>query len=101
MRYEMLVGLHISDPDTYHRYRQAMRPILHRYDGDFGYDLTVSKVLAAPTAAPINRVFTIHFPSREVADRFFSDSSYGAVRNTYFDASVTATTIMASYERPT
>ncbi|EAR61344.1 hypothetical protein MED92_11474 [Oceanospirillum sp. MED92] len=43
--YEMLVGLEVTDDQIYQSYREAMRPILEFYGGEFGYDFRVSEVL--------------------------------------------------------
>ncbi|QPB83688.1 DUF1330 domain-containing protein [Pseudoalteromonas rubra] len=98
--YEYLVGLAVSDNAVYAQYRAAMKPILSLYHGGFGYDLVVSEVLRSETNEPINRVFTIHFPSKEASERFFSDEDYLQVKARYFDASVAHTTIIAGYDRP-
>lgn len=95
--YEFLVGLEVSDNDVYSDYRTAMKPILSSYGGDFGFDFLVSKVLLSQVDVPINRVFTIHFPDKTVAERFFSDSEYLQVKAQYFDSSVENITIISSY----
>lgn len=97
--YEMLVGLELSKPDVYTQYREAMKPILVTYGGDFGYDFVVSEVLISQVEEPINRVFTIHFPDQLKADAFFSDSQYLLAKEKFFDASVRNTTIIASYHK--
>ena len=99
MAYEMLIGLDVSDQESYARYRAGMTPILERFGGGFGYDLEVAKVLKSPRDAGINRVFTIHFPSQSIANAFFQDESYREVRAAHFEPAVQATTIMAAYER--
>ncbi|WP_295893905.1 DUF1330 domain-containing protein [uncultured Vibrio sp.] len=96
---EMLVGLEVSNSELYAQYRQAMKPILHEYKGGFGVDFIVSEVLLSQTDAPINRVFTIHFPSASVANTFFTDPRYLAVKTKYFETSVAHMTIIASYEK--
>lgn len=97
--YEMLVGLEVSDDGIYSQYREAMKPILATYQGGFGFDFVVSQVLLSQVDAPINRVFTIHFPSQKQAESFFSDSEYLNVKQQYFTASVAHTTIISSYEK--
>ncbi len=54
-----------------------------------------------PEMAPINRVFTMVFPERSVAERFFSDPAYRAVRAELFDSSVGAVTKIGSYDEAT
>lgn len=97
--YEFLVGLEVSDNDVYANYREAMKPILKTYGGGFGFDFMVSEVLQSEVDVPINRVFTINFPSQAAADNFFSDDEYLKVKAKYFDASVVNTTIISSYEK--
>ncbi|MCM2678180.1 DUF1330 domain-containing protein [Echinimonas agarilytica] len=97
--YEFLVGLDVSDDEIYADYRAAMKPILNRYGGGFGFDFIVSDVLLSEVDVPINRVFTIHFPSHSAAENFFSDPAYLSVKIRYFDASVAHTTIISSYEK--
>ncbi|MEQ3447973.1 MULTISPECIES: DUF1330 domain-containing protein [unclassified Pseudoalteromonas] len=97
--YEYLVGLEVTDDEVYGQYRTAMKPILDRYQGGFGFDFIVSKVLKSETNEPINRVFTIYFPSKEIADDFFIDPEYVKVKACYFDASVAHTTIISGYEK--
>ena len=99
MALEMLVGLNVIDDQAYQMYRAEMMPILKRYGGGFGYDFKVSDVLKSETAAPINRVFTIYFASEDSMQAFFSDEAYLQSKQTYFETSVTDTTIIATYER--
>lgn len=98
--YEMLVGLEVSDNTIYAQYRAAMKPILSEYEGDFGFDFMVSDVLISQVDVPINRVFTIFFPSQDAADQFFTNEDYLKVKQEYFERSVRHTTIIASYEKP-
>ena len=100
MAFERLVGLQVDDQEAYTRYREAMMPILLRYGGGFGYDFHIAEVLRSATPDPINRVFTIHFPSEDASDRFFADPEYIEAKRAHFEGAVTATTILAAYERP-
>ncbi len=97
--YEMLVGLEVSNNEIYAQYRAAMKPILSAYGGAFGFDFIVSDVLLSQVDVPINRVFTINFPSQEVADKFFAHPDYLQAKSQYFVSSVRNTTIIASYEK--
>ncbi|TMP32054.1 DUF1330 domain-containing protein [Pseudoalteromonas rubra] len=99
--YEYLVGLEVTDDEVYGQYRALMKPILGRYQGGFGFDFIVSEVLQSETDEPINRVFTIYFPSKDVADDFFCDPDYLKVKTRYFEASVAHTTIISGYEKAT
>jgi uncharacterized protein (DUF1330 family) len=97
-RHVRIFGLDVQDEAVYRRYREGMTPILHGHGGAFGYDFVVSQVLKSETEAPINRVFTMVFPTTSVADRFFADPAYRAVRAELFDAAVGAVTPIASYD---
>jgi uncharacterized protein (DUF1330 family) len=99
MAIERLVGLFVTDDELYSKYREGMRPILQTYGGKFGYDFKVSEVLKSEVKEPINRIFTLTFETEESMNGFFSDENYLMVRNQYFDPSVSATTIIAKYER--
>jgi uncharacterized protein (DUF1330 family) len=96
-RYVLLLGLQVDDPEAYRRYREAMTPILRSYGGDFGYDLVVERVLKSESEKPINRAFTILFPSAEVATRFFADAAYVRVRAALFERAVSAVTTIAAF----
>ena len=98
--YEMLVGLDVIDDQVYQRYRQAMRPILESYGGEFGYDFRVSEVLKNESEEDINRVFTIRFPTEKAQESFFADTDYQAVKAEFFDASVKSINIIAGYSKP-
>ncbi len=99
MSYELLVGLNVIDEVKYSNYRNAMKPILSQYGGDFGYDFRVAEVLKAEEEGDINRVFTINFPDRHKMDSFFSDTEYLIVKEKYFESSVGDTKIISSYEK--
>ena len=98
MRVETLVGLNVVDDEAYQSYRDEMTPLLRRYEGGFGYDFKVAEVLRAETEAPINRVFTIYFPSDEASKAFFSDVAYLKIKARFFETAVADTTIIATYE---
>ena len=99
MTIERLVGLFVTDDELYTKYREGMRPVLQTYGGGFGYDFKISEVLKSEVEEPINRVFTIFFENEESMNSFFSDKNYLEIRNKYFDPSVSASTIIAKYER--
>ena len=99
MAFETLVALEVTDDLAYAAYREAMTPLLTAQGGDFGYDFRVSEVLRAETEAPINRVFTIHFPDEERMKAFFADPEYLAIRAKHFEPSVGHATLIARYER--
>jgi uncharacterized protein (DUF1330 family) len=100
MRHVQLYGLQLADPAKYRTYRDHMTPILHRHGGRFGHDFAIAAVLASEVAHPIDRVFTIAFPDRAAAERFFADPSYLEVRRTWFEPAVTAYTLIASFDEP-
>jgi uncharacterized protein (DUF1330 family) len=95
----MLVGLNILDDSLYQSYREAMSPILNEHGGGFGYDFKVAETLKSESEEKINRVFTIHFPSKERMELFFSDENYHAAKSKFFKPSVGATIIISEYQR--
>jgi uncharacterized protein (DUF1330 family) len=99
MSYEILVGLTVVDDAKYSAYRLAMTPILHQYQGQFGYDFKIAEVLIPAENSDINRVFTINFSSKKNMEDFFSDAAYLAVKDKYFATSVASVTIISSYEK--
>jgi len=99
-RFVYVMGLQVADDASYQRYRAETAPILRSYGGGFGYDFAVARVLASKTSQPINRVFTLGFPDRASADRFFADPTYLAARRTWFEPAVTAVTMIASFDEP-
>jgi uncharacterized protein (DUF1330 family) len=101
MSFERIMGLEVIDDEVYQKYRENMIPILNTFGGSFGFDFKVSEVLKSKTDEPINRVFTIDFPSRAMMDKFFSDSSYLEVKNKYFKDSVKSVTTISIHEKNT
>lgn len=99
MPFERIMGIEVIDDDLYQKYRESMIPILHTYGGSFGFDFIVSKVLKSTNDDPINRVFTIIFPSKEIMESFFSDSSYLEVKRKYFENSVRTVTTISMHEK--
>jgi uncharacterized protein (DUF1330 family) len=97
MKFEMLVGLHVTDRAMYAEYRKAMLAILRQYGGGFRYDFEVSQTLKSEVDHTINRVFAIYFDDESSRDRFFSDPEYKAVRERFFAGSVKATVVIAEY----
>ena len=79
-RFEHLVGLHVTDDESYSRYRAGMTPILAEFGGVFRYDFRGGEVLKSETPEPINRVFVLSFPSQDAAERFFALFSSAAQR---------------------
>jgi uncharacterized protein (DUF1330 family) len=93
-----IYGLSVHDDIGYARYREHMLPILGRFGGSFGYDFIVARQLKGESERPINRLFTIQFPSAERADAFFADESYRAVRAQYFAPAVDSVTLIATFD---
>ncbi|MFK7759667.1 MAG: DUF1330 domain-containing protein [Phycisphaerales bacterium] len=96
-RYEILVGLHVNDPEGYQRYRAGMTPILQNHNGFFRYDYTVETMLQGEAEPPHNRVFVLSFPDQSTMDRFFNNADYKAVRAQHFDTAVTSGGILSAY----
>ena len=99
MRYEMLVGLHVTNDKIYQDYREKMTPILIECGGGFGYDFRIAEVLKSQTDNEINRVFTIYFPDKKAMQQFFSAETYRAIKAQFFESSVASTTVIAEYIR--
>lgn len=99
MSVERLVGLLVTDDEKYQLYREGMLPLLKEHGGGFGYDFKISEVLKSEVDEPINRVFTIFFRDEESMNSFFSNEEYLKVRQQYFDASVSAATVIATYTK--
>lgn len=96
--FERLVALDVIDEAGYQAYRESMTPILQAHGGSFGYDFRIGEVLKSEAPHRINRVFTIRFPDRPTADRFFASDEYCEVRKTHFDPAVGGITVIAAYE---
>jgi uncharacterized protein (DUF1330 family) len=94
----LLYGLQVDDSQSYARYREHMTPILKRYGGNFGCDFSVSHVWKSPAQRPINRVFSMLFPSGDAAREFFADPAYLEVRRAHFEGSVSAITELGAFE---
>lgn len=99
MSHEILVGLNVVNDNQYQQYRDAIGPILKQYNGAFGYDFEVAKVLKSETKEKINRVFTLHFPNEEQQNTFFNDPQYLMAKDTFFMGAVASTTIISSYNK--
>jgi uncharacterized protein (DUF1330 family) len=97
-RHEVLVGLHVSDDESYSKYRAAMTPILESIGGSFRYDFTIDEMLKGDANPPINRLFVISFPDEAAKDGFFTDLAYVAARGEFFEPAVDLVQIIATYE---
>lgn len=98
MPHHIVVAINVVDEHRYESYRAAMLPILHHFGGCFGFDLLVSRVLRSPAPHPINRIFTIQFPSRAARESFFDDPQYRHARLAHFDAAVAGFTLIAEHD---
>jgi uncharacterized protein (DUF1330 family) len=98
MTYTRVMGICVTNEEEYANYRKGMLPILQSFGGSFGYDFKVSEVLKAKTDEPINRVFTIEFPSQEVMEKFFSDPNYLVVKKAHLDVSISSRTVIGMFE---
>ena len=96
-RFELLIGLHVTDDQMYNQYRAGMTPILESYKGTFRYDFRVSEMLKGQASDPFNRVFLISFPDESARDHFFADEEYKSVRAAFFDHAVKSFATIASY----
>ena len=100
MAYEILVALNVTDEKEYQTYRDLMRPILLSYGGDFSFDFKVDEVLRSECSGPLNRVFTIRFPSKQNKEAFFDDGKYLRVKHAHFSASAENVQFISEYALP-
>ncbi len=100
MTYTRVMGIYVTDEQAYSKYREGMLPILESFGGSFGYDFKVSEVLKVKEEGPINRVFTIEFPSEQSMGQFFSDPNYLSIKKAHFDGAVSSRTTLALFEGP-
>jgi uncharacterized protein (DUF1330 family) len=98
-RFEILVGLHVSDEAGYDQYRAGMTPILEEHGGYFSYDFRVSDILIGESDDPLNRVFILSFPDKLTQEQFFSNKKYKDVRAKYFEPAVKSGGVIASYSK--
>ena len=89
MAYVNIVGLHVTDQNSYTIYRANMTPILSQYGGSFQFDFEIARDLIEPTRT-INRLFAISFPDKASKEKFFADPRYLEVRRGYFEPAVSA-----------
>ncbi|KMT65107.1 DUF1330 domain-containing protein [Catenovulum maritimum] len=101
MAFERIMGIEVIDEIGYQKYRENMLPILNSFGGNFGFDFKVSEVLKSKSDKPINRVFTIDFPSEDAMKRFFSDPEYVKIKEKYFQSSVKSITTISLQEKST
>jgi uncharacterized protein (DUF1330 family) len=99
-RYELLVGLDVTDEAMYATYRREMRPVLDAFGGRFEYDFTIDATLQSRAEHPINRLFVLSFPSQQAREGFFADPAYQTIRTRCFKPSVAAATIIATWHHP-
>lgn len=96
---EYLIGLYVTDDETYSQYRKAMYPLLQKYGGGFGYDFKIAKVLKSEVEQPLNRVFTIYFENEQAKDDFFCNEEYLTIKERFFEKSVSSVIEIAKYKR--
>ncbi len=97
-RHEILVGLHVTDDESYANYRAAMTPLLEAAGGTFRYDFTIERMLKGAVDSPINRLFVISFPDESTKEAFFADPEYLAAKEEFFESAVDMVDIIATYE---
>ena len=100
-RFEILVGLHVTDDTQYDQYRAGMTPILEAFGGYFRYDFRVSEMLKGDADDPFNRIFVLSFPDEETKNGLFSDEAYKEIYKRHFDSSVKSGSILASFTTST
>lgn len=99
MPFERIMGIEVTDETEYHKYREAMTPLLESVGGYFGFDFKVAEVLKSETDDKINRVFTITFPCEATMNKFFTSEDYLAIKKRYFDGSVGKRTVISLHEK--
>ena len=99
MTYENLVGLQVTNRESYDEYRRRMTPILEAHGGGFRYDFELSKVLKNESGNPMNRLFAIFFEDRIQMKAFFEDAEYVAIREEFFVPAVECVTVISEYDR--
>ena len=100
MPFEMLMGLRVSDPETYARYRAAIAPLLEAAGAAFQYDFEIARTLKTEAGVEMNRVFVLRFPDRESRLRFFADPEYLSIRARLFEKAVERFVVIADYDAP-
>lgn len=101
MRYEMLVGVSVTDRRVYEEYRSEIRPLLEAAGAAFRFDCEVSRVLKGEDAvSEVNRLFVLGFPSRAAKEAFFGDPAYREIRARLFEKSVQKMVVLAEYSQP-
>ena len=83
MQHLRLVSLDVADAQAYHRYRQAMAPLLSAHGGHFVVAVE-GRALIHAADFDANRVLLIAFDSAQAAEGFFGDPEYRAVRDRWF-----------------
>ena len=99
-RYQLLVGLHVTNDEQYTQYRQHIMPLPESNGGNFEYDFTIDATLKNAAGHPINRLFVLSFPDQKAQHNFFNSPTYLQIRETYFQPSVNAASIISTWEQP-
>ncbi|MFT4515399.1 MAG: hypothetical protein ACI89X_003058 [Planctomycetota bacterium] len=100
IRHETLVGLHVTDHNSYAQYRAVMTPLLEAVGGFFRYDFTIDAMLQGDSDPAINRLFLISFPDAATETAFFADPAYVAARNEFFESAVGMVNILGTLVAP-
>lgn len=100
MRYEMLVGVSVTNRPVYEEYRSEIRPLLEAAGAAFRFDCEVSRVLKGQGVLEVNRLFVLGFPSRAAKEAFFGDPAYREIRTRLFEKSVQKMVVLAEYSQP-
>ncbi|MFK8068769.1 MAG: dihydrofolate reductase [Gammaproteobacteria bacterium] len=97
-RFERVVGLNVTDEQSYQQYRDAMMPILISMGGKFTYDFRVGEVLKSESENTINRLFIISFPDEKTHDKFFDLAEYKAIKEKYFKPAVESVSLISKHK---
>ncbi len=96
-RYEIHVGLRVTDEAGYQRYRDGMTPLLESVGGYFRYDMRVNELIKGDADEAFNRVFVISFPDQRTKEDYFADPRYLAIREEFFNPSVSSVKQISAY----
>lgn len=99
-RFEMIIGMRVTDEASYQRYRDHMTPLLESMGAWFRYDMRISELLKGQADEPFNRLFIMSFPDKGTQERFFGDERYLAIRREYFQGAVSSFCQIAHYDWP-
>lgn len=97
--YQVLIGLNVLDDTSFEEFHSAIKPMLCRYDGEFGYDFDVPSALLTSQYRKINHIYTLSFASKKKMKGFFADKDYLMIRGRHILKSFRPEQIIFGYEQ--